>query len=97
MDGRYVWIPQVLNKLVHDCRDRVGKVGVTLLGDCKPLPDLLASVLNCSTSDLRGQLVQWMFENQNDIHMIEKWLVVRGLDIKTYAVHINSGSTTDGL
>ena len=87
----------MLNKLVHDCRDRVGKVGVTLLGDCKPLPDLLASVLNCSTSDLRGQLVQWMFENQNDIHMIEKWLVVRGLDIKTYAVHINSGSTTDGL
>ena len=58
MDSRYVCIPQVLNKPVHDCRDRVGDVGVTLPGDCKPLPELLALVMNCSTLDLRGQLVQ---------------------------------------
>ncbi len=38
-----------------------------------------------------------MFENWNDIHMIKKWLVVRGLDLEMYAVHINSGGTTDGL
>ena len=57
MNGRYVHIPQVLNKPVCDYRDRVGDVGVTLLGDCKPLPELLASVMNCSTLDLRGQLV----------------------------------------
>ena len=97
MDGKYVQIPQVLNKPVHDCSNRVGDIGVTLVGDCRPLPELLASVMNCSTSDLRGQLVQWMFKNWNDIHIIEKWLVVRGLDLKTYAVHINSGGTTDGL
>ncbi len=63
MDGKYVQIPQVLNKPVHDCSNRVGNIGVTLVGDCRPLPELLASVMNCSTLDLRGQLVQWMFEN----------------------------------
>ncbi len=42
-------------------------------------------------------LVAWMFDFHSDLHMIEKWLAVRDLDLETYAVHLLSGGSSDGL
>ncbi len=42
-------------------------------------------------------LVSWMYEYRSDLHMMEKWLVIRDLDLETYAVHLTSGGSLDGL
>ncbi len=57
----------------------------------------MADILHTMVGKFRKMLVSWMYENQSDEHMIEKWLAVRGLDLETYAVHLMSGGTSDGL
>ncbi len=90
---RYVQVPQVLNDPV----ERADEVGMSLQGHPCPLQVLLAELLHTSPEEFRKMLVSWIYQHRSEEHMIEKWLVVRGLDLETYAVHLTSGGTSDGL
>ncbi len=66
------------------------------MGDVTPLQGLLANILQCTVSCYCDMIVDWIGRAASHVHMIEKWLVVRGLTLADYLHHLREGSTSDG-
>ncbi len=96
-EGYFVQIPQVLNNPVKDCCEKAIDAGLELVGLSKPIQDLLVDQLSCSVEDYCESLISWMNVNCGEVHMLEKWLAVRGLDLGSYVQHLADGGTSDGL
>ena len=97
MQDKYIHIPPVLNRPVQDPMERAFEVDVQFQGQELLLHQLIANKLKCEVLDYCHMLVAWMYEHHSDLHMMEKWLAVRDLDLETYAVHLTRGRTSDGL
>ncbi len=96
-EGLYIHIPPVLNKPVQNPPERAFEADVVIHEEEQTLQWLLADSMQCEVEDYCYMLVTWMFEHCSDLHMMEKWLAVHDLDLETYAVHLTSGGTSDGL
>ncbi len=97
MQDKYIYIPPVLNRPVQNPMERAFEADVQIQSQELPLQQLIANKLKCEVADYHCMLVAWMYEHRSDLHMMEKWLAVRDLDLETYAVHLTSGGTSDGL
>ena len=89
-------ILQVLNDPVHDIAMQLDKTGLQKMGDVTPLQGLLADILQCTVSCYHDMIVDWIGRVASHVHMIEKWLAVRGLTLADYLCHLREGSTSDG-
>ncbi len=96
-EGYFVKVPQVLNNPVKDCCEKASDAGLELIGPSKPIQDLLADQLSCSVKDYHDTLISWIYKNCGEVHMVEKWLAIRGLDLESYVQHLAEGGTSDSL
>ncbi len=69
---------------MKDCCEKANDVGLELVGPSKPIQDLLVDQLSCSVEDYCESLISWINANCGEVHMLEKWLAVRGLDLRSY-------------
>ena len=61
------------------------------------LHHILAQLFDCALDMLWKHLRQWVLCFSCDIHMIKKWLAVRGLDLPEYLSHLESDRGSDSL
>ncbi len=94
---QYVTVPQVLNKPVLDLGSQLEEIGMNVCGEHVPLHHIMARLFNCALDMLWQQLWQWVLRFSQEVHMIEKWLAVRGLDLVEYLSHLEGNKESDGL
>ena len=95
-ESNFVTIPQVLNDLVPDITMWLDETGLQKVGEVTPLQGLLADILQCSVSYYSDMIVDWIGRAAMHVHMIEKWLPVRGLTLADYLCHLREGGMSDG-
>lgn len=93
----YVQIPQVLNKPVLDIGVHLEEIGMHACGNKVPLHHILSWLLECLPATMHQQLRQWILHYNTDVHIIEKWLALHGLDLAEYLTHLQSDRDSDGL
>ena len=92
-----ILIPQVLNRPVQDIGAHLEEIGMHACGTRVPLHHILACLLECTPETLCQQLWQWVLHYSSDVHMIEKWLALRGLELAEYLSHLQTEKDSDGL
>ncbi len=90
-------VPQVLNKPVIDLGSHLEEIRIHVCGDCSLLHHIMARLFECAPDMLQQQLWQWVLHFSHDVHMIEKWLAVRGLDLAEFLSYLESNRESDGL
>ena len=93
---KYVMVPKILNKPVVKLGERLEEIGFHPVGCEQPLQCLLADLLGTTVDVSREQLRHWIICHNNDVHMIEKWLAVRGLDLSEYLTHLEMSGCVMG-
>ncbi len=93
----YISVPQVLNKPVLNLGSCLEEIGIYVCGDHAPLHHIMAWLFECAPGMLQQQLYQWVLHFSCDVHMIKKWLAVRGLDLEEYPSHLESNRESNGL
>ena len=94
---RFITVPQVLNKPVIDLGARMEEVGIHVCREQVPLHHVLAGLFECKPQTLHQQLCQWVLRYHPEVHIIEKWLAIRGLNLAEYLSHLESDKACNGL
>ena len=80
----FVPVPKVLNHPIHDVDVCLEEVGIYVLGPQVPNQNSLADLLECSVIDNREQICHWLHDWALQVPMIDKWIVVRGMNLQEY-------------
>ncbi len=90
-------VPQVLNKPVIELGAWMEEVGMHVCREQAPFYHILASLFECKLQTLCQQLCQWVLRYHPEVHMVEKWLAICGLDLAKYLSHLESDKESNGL
>ncbi len=93
----FVPVPKVLNCPVHDVDIHLEEVGMYMLGPQVPIQNSLADLLECSVTDYREQIYYWLHDSAPELPMVEKWIVIRGMNLQVYLDLLTTGVSVDGL
>ena len=93
----FVPVPKVLNCPVHDVDAHLEEVGMYALGPQVSIQNSLANLLECSVADYRKQICHWLHDWALEVPMIEKWIVIRGMNLQEYLDLLSTGMSVDSL
>ena len=94
---KYVTMPQVLNKPVLDIGTHLDELGLIEKEPQMSIQDHLVQMLQTTSNDFQAHLSTWITNYASEVHMIEKWLVVCGLTLQDYLLHLRGQGASDGL
>ena len=93
----FVQVPKVLNCPVHDMDACLEEVGMYALGPQVLIQNSLADLLEYLVTDYREQICHWLHNWALEVPMIEKWIVIRGMNLQEYLDLLSTGTSVDGL
>ncbi len=93
----FVLVPKVLNHPIHNVDAYLEGVGMYALGLQVLIQNSLADLLECSVTDYREQICCWLYDWASEVPMIEKWIVVRGMNLQEYLDLLSTGMSVYSL